>query len=568
MDEKPALWPWIRRTLDLPEGPPKALPVAREKIRLPSPVLREGFVSELRKALKPDQISIEEEQRLLHSYGKSFPDLFLVRRGSVRRAPDLVVFPESHTEVETLVRLAAEHGVVLVPFGGGTNIAGGVNPQATDRMVVSLDLGRMNRLLSLDPHSRTAVIEAGALGPKLESDLKARGHSLGHCPDSFEYSSLGGWIATRSAGMQSDAYGRIEDMVVALKMVTPSGTLATRPVPASSAGPDLNRVMAGSEGVLGVITECTMRVHPFPKAKDYRGILFKSFSEGLEAVYESVHSDTPPSMLRLQDEEETDLAFHMKSPKGGLEGWVQGLVKRYLVAAGYGRPALLVVGIEGDPGHVRRVRSKMKAVFKRHGGFDLGAGVGETWAKDKFNLPYLRDVVMDHAVMVDVSETSTLWSNILELHRRVREGVKAKYAAEGTPGFLGCHLSHSYPTGACLYFTYACRQRPGSELEQYYSYKKLFTDLFMDSGAALTHHHAVGTEHRPWLEREVSRTGVKALKGLKTALDPRDVMNPGKLIPSEDPFSGWVQPAPPVDGADHRKEPVAEKAGAQHKSPV
>lgn len=538
MEEKADLWPWIQKTLDLREDAP-AKPVDRRLIRLRLPSFNDGFMRAIAKFLRPEQVSADEDQRLLHSYGKSYPDLFNVRRGLVRRAPDLILFPEGHAEVEELVRLAHAHGVAMIPFGGGTNISGCVNPVETGRMIVSLDMSRMNRLLSLDPYSNTAVIEAGALGPKLEKDLSARGYSLGHCPDSFEYSSLGGWIATRSAGMQSDSYGKIEDMVVSLKFVTPSGTLQTRTVPASSAGPDLNRLVLGSEGTLGVITEATMRVHPAPAFKDYRGILFPSFELGTSAIHDCIAADRLPSMVRLQDEFETELAFHMKTPPRGLKGFIQRQFKKVLKARGYSRPAIMVVGFEGDRKLVERTRRDVLAIFRRRRGFNLGTDVGRTWAQDKFNLPYLRDAVMDRSVMVDVAETATTWSNLLNLHRRVTEGIRERFVAEGTPGFIGCHISHTYPTGCCLYFTYACRQLPGRELEQYYGYKKMITELLMKNGATLTHHHAVGTEHRPWLGEEVSETGLQALRALKASLDPKGILNPGKLIPAADRWSGW-----------------------------
>lgn len=540
MKEKPELWPWIAKTLDLREDR-TVKPIERRDIKLQPAQRHEAFIAALGRFLKPDQYAADDESRLIHSYGKSYPDLFNIRRGVIRRAPDLVLYPEGHGQVEEIIRCAQAHGVVVIPFGGGTNITGGVNPVETGRMVATLDMQRMNRVLSLDPYSNTATIEAGALGPKLEKDLQARGYSLGHCPDSFEYSSLGGWLATRSAGMQSDAYGRIEDMLVALRLVTPAGTLTTKAAPASSAGPDLNRLVVGSEGVLGVITEATMRVHPAPQAKDYRGILFPTFEHGVAAIHELIEKNCLPSMIRLQDDFETELGMHMKSPATGIMGFVQHQVKKVLKARGYAKPAVMVVGVEGSRRDVDRVRRETGKVLSAHRGFDLGAGVGRTWAQDKFNLPYLRDAVMDQGVMVDVAETATVWSNVLPLYYAARDAVKAKFAAEGTPGFIGCHISHTYPTGCCLYFTYACRQLKGRELEQYYSFKKMMTDVFMKNGAALTHHHAVGSEHRPWLEKEISPTGLKALKAVKASLDPSGICNPGKLIPDEgDPMAGWA----------------------------
>lgn len=528
---KPLLWPWVERKLGLDPGHSLTPPVPRSAITLRAPRVEEGFARAVRAKLGADAVATDEDTRLLHSYGKSYPDLLRVRRGEVPFPPDWVVFPKSAAEVEALVSLAHAHRVCLIPFGGGTNIVGGVNPGETDRMVVTVSLARMNKVVEIDEKSQTAVIEAGAPGPKLEKDLQAQGWSLGHHPDSFEYSTLGGWLATRSAGMQSDAYGKIEDMVVALDMVTPQGTLATRCAPASSAGPDLNRVACGSEGVLGIITEATMRVHPNPPARDYSGFLFRSFEDGVAAIHDCVMNGTPPSLFRLQDALESELAFHMKAPKGGLEGFIQKQVKRWLKTRGYTQPCIAIVGFEGLKKNVRRTKREVYAIFKRRKGFHLGGQVGATWSEDKYNIPYLRDLVMDHGCFADVAETATVWSNLVPLYKATIHALQAKFKEEGIPGYMGCHLSHTYETGACLYFTFAGKVEPGRELERYYAFKTHVTETFLRCGATLTHHHAIGLEHRAWLEREISPAGVAALRSLKSGLDPRDVLNPGKLLP-------------------------------------
>lgn len=531
MGDKPLLWPWIRQKLGM-SVERVTLPVGREQVAVPAPNVNLRFVQALRETLKSEQLSTDDTDRLNRSFGKSYPNLWHARQGFVPQAPDLVVWPNGHDDVVKIIELANAHGVCVVPFGGGTNIVGGVDPRDDrDRMVVCLDMRRMNRLLALDPYSMTAVIEAGALGPKLEKDLEDKGFSLGHYPDSFEYSTLGGWVATRSAGMQSDEYGKIEDMVVALKMVTPAGTIVTRTVPASSSGPDLNRMMCGSEGVLGVITEATMRVHRAPEVKDYRGFLFPSFAEGAAAAHECVQRGFAPSLIRIQDAGETELAFHMKAPKKGLGGLVQKPIKAYLKAKGYTSPCIMVVGFEGYADAIRSTRDAALKIMKKHRGFPLGASVGKTWSKDKYNIPYLRDYVMDYGVMCDVAETATTWRNLVPLHTATVKALKEKFAGEWGHGYVGCHISHTYKTGACLYFTYAAKQLEGKELEQYYGYKKMVTDVFMQNGATLTHHHAVGYEHRPWMEQEIGATGVETLRALKAKLDPNGILNPGKLIP-------------------------------------
>lgn len=537
MAEKPLLWPWIKQKLDLREERLRP-PARREHVVLPPINSNPRFVQALRAVLSADQMTSDDSERLDRTFGKSYPNLVEARQGRIQAAPDLIVFPEGHDDVVKIIELANTYEVAVIPFGGGTNIVGGVDPRDDrDRMIVCLDMRRMNRLLWLDPYSRTAVIEAGATGPYLESLLAKEGHSLGHYPDSFEYSTLGGWIATRSAGMQSDEYGKIEDMAVSLKMVTPAGTLVTRTVPACSSGPDLNRLACGSEGVLGVITEATMRVHRAPAVKDYRGFLFPRFEDGVAAAHECIERGFPPSMIRLQDSGETELAMHMKAPKKGLEGFIQKQVKGYLKRNGYAFPCIMVVGFEGDEASLASTRDGALRILKKHRAFSLGKSVGKTWSKDKFNIPYLRDYIMDYGVMCDVAETAATWSNILPVYYAAVEAVKARFQAEWGAGYIGCHISHTYKTGACLYFTYAAKQVPGRELEQYHSYKRLITDVFMDMGATLTHHHAVGHEHMPWMEREIGATGLSVLRGLKSTLDPKGILNPGKLIPEAPPPS-------------------------------
>lgn len=533
MEDKPNLWPWIQSTVGLPDNA-DFRPIKRESIQLDPPKIHVGFISAVKNIVAESQVHIDEEERLLHSYGKSFPDLYRVRRGIIKQAPDAIITPRTHEEVEKIVNLAVEYDICLIPFGGGTNIVGGIDPlEKKGRMVISLDMREMCNLISIDKYSNTATIQAGALGPKLEMDLEKEGFSLGHYPDSFEYSTLGGWLATRSAGMQSDAYGKIEDMVVALKLVTASGTIVTKPVPKASAGPDLNQLVVGSEGVLGVITEATMRVHPIPKIKKYSGYLFKSFQDGVNAIHECIKNDISPSLIRLQDSGETELAFNMKAPPKGAMAPVQKSVKAYLKSKGYTSPCIMVIGFEGSAKNVSYTNKQAIAILKKHKGFPLGDSVGKTWSKDKYNVPYLRDFVMDYGCVVDVSETSATWSNIISLHANVTKVIKEKFSSEYGKGYVGCHISHTYKTGACLYFTYAAREKDSDGLKQYYEYKKLVTDAIVKNGGTLSHHHAVGYEHLPWMKEEVSETGIKALLALKNALDPKEIFNPGKLIPRD-----------------------------------
>jgi len=543
MEDKPNLWSWVCNILALQDKNKISEPVSREQVILSEANINQEFLSEIISKLEANQIYTSDDERLEHAYGKSYADLFYARKGIIKKAPDIIIYPRSHDDVEFIMKSAQVHNVCVIPFGGGTNIVGGVDPRDQTmtskgmRCIVSLDMKQMDKVISIDTQSQTALIQAGALGPILESQLSEKGWSLGHYPDSFEFSTLGGWLATRSAGMQSDAYGKIEDMLVSLKMVTPTGTVITRTTPASSAGPDLNRFIVGSEGILGVITEATMRIHKSPEVKDYRGFLFPSFEKGVEAIKECIDKNWIPSMIRLQDEFESQLAFNMKSPKKGFEALIQKQVKKFLLATGYQKPCIMIVGFEGDLKNTQVISQEAVKILKKHRAFSLGKSVGKTWSKDKFNIPYLRDYMMDYAVMVDVAETAAVWSKLLNVYHKTIEEMKKRFAEEdnGTgTGYIGCHISHTYHTGACLYFTYATKQNPNKEMEQYYGYKKLITDTFLKNGATLTHHHAVGYEHSPWMETEVSATGLKALKAVKDVLDPKNICNPGKVLPVEE----------------------------------
>lgn len=529
--QKPYFWPWVIKTLNISKVT-LTTPVNRKTIRLPEPILNKIFIDQISTRLRPDQISTDEDARLCHSYGKSYRDLLRIRMGIVTSSPDAVIYPENHEDVEFIVKAAHENHVCLIPFGGGTNIVGAVEPtQNRNQMLVSLHMGSMNQLLSLDEKSLTACFEVGVLGPALEEKLNGLGYSLGHVPDSFEFSTLGGWIATRSAGQQSDTYGKIEDMVVGIKCVTPIGTLTTRPTPASSIGPDLNKFVIGSEGTLGIITEATMKIHKIPQAKEYVGLIFPSFERGVEATYAMVQSSTPPSMIRLLDENDTQIAMHTKPTASFLKSQIQNIKQAILThVAGYKTPCLMIIGFEGEASQIKKSMKNCIKLCRKEKGISAGASVGKKWRKSRFDVPYLRDFIMDHGILVDVAETVTVWSNLIPLYKQVKKAITQSIEKTGYQAFVGCHISHSYQCGASLYFTYSCQQAPGKEFEQYNFIKGSATEAIVKYGGSLSHHHAVGYEHRPWLQEEIGVTGIYALQGLKNCLDPHHISNPGKLM--------------------------------------
>src|SRR5271154_371532 len=330
----PGLWPYAKAVLGIEEHIDTP-PVRIEAALLCEAVRHERFLAGLRLRMRADQICDSHYERLVHTYGKGLRDLLRMRRGEANGAPDLVLYPENESDVLEVIRAAAHHDVVVIPFGGGSNIAGCLERADTRRVVVSLDMRCMRRVLAVDVWSRTARIEAGAFGPDLEEQLQSYGLTLGHFPDSFLHSTLGGGIATRSAGMQSDKYGKIEDMVISLRMVTPAGVLATRVVPKSSNGIDVNHICIGSEGTLGVITEATMRVHARSESRRTHGYLFLDFESGIEAMHECVRKECVPSMCRLNDPGKTALSMAFKPPSSRLSQAVSEVMKGYLRVKGF-----------------------------------------------------------------------------------------------------------------------------------------------------------------------------------------------------------------------------------------
>lgn len=534
LEDAPRFWSFLEAQIGpVPAEPTQA--VAREEILLPETRLTPNDRTALQLLLGRDGLSIEADDRLQHAFGKSYRDLIRLRRGEVPHPPDAVVWPRSHDDVQRLLDFAAARGWAVIPFGGGTSVVGGleVPPHLAERIFLSLDLTRLNRVLEVDIASRKARIEAGIMGPDLEATLQAQGVTLGHYPQSFEFSTLGGWVATRSAGQQSTRYGKIEDMVAGLKLATPRGTLTVKPHPARATGPDLNGLVVGSEGIYGVITEVTVRIHPLPARRDYRGVILPSFERGIDLVRALVQADAAPTVARLSDTAETEAMMAMRSaPKQGFPAFVEALAKKYVMrgpAAASPSRCLLILGYEGSPHEVMSNWERAREFIREFEGLSAGAAPGRSWYHGRFKLPYLRDTLLDHGVMVDTFETSTSWTQLPELYASIRAATLAALEREGGRGHVMCHLSHAYQDGASLYFTFTARQSEDA-LAQWLDVKKAATDAILAGGGALSHHHAVGLDHAPWMPQEVGETGLAMLTGIKQAVDPQDCMNPGKLL--------------------------------------
>ncbi|MBI1748778.1 MAG: FAD-binding oxidoreductase [Acidobacteria bacterium] len=516
-----------------PVGTEKTPPIPLDQIRLPEPATPDDLPSKFESLLGAAQISTDRLVRLKHSLGRSYTDLLRLRQGQIDRAPDLVLFPRSPTDIETALRLATENHVSVVPFGGGTSVVGGVEALRGNAAAgaITLDLANLNRVIDVDEKSDVAIMQAGLSGPALEAALREKGYTLQHFPQSFEFSTLGGWIATRSAGQASTKYGKIEDMVLGLSMVTPVGSITTKAAPAAANGPSMNQWLIGSEGIFGIITEAQLKVYRIPATQNYRGLLFKTLYDGLAAVRAIAAAQIHPAVLRLSDMEETKLSMALKGkPTSFAESLKQDLGWRYLQRKGYGWGCLMLLGLEGHEKEVAHQCRSALAIARRYDGFDLGRGPGRKWLKSRFELPYLRDDLLDRRVLVDTLETATTWRNVLPLYHALTDTLTQVIGAAGRKALVMAHISHVYSTGASLYFTFACRQCAGAELEQWRQIKQAATDCIMANHGVLSHHHGIGADHAPWLEQEHGPLAMQAMRAVKQTLDPQGIMNPHKLL--------------------------------------
>ena len=524
----PAAQEMLRSELGLQDGEGVA-PVPLEEVRLPEARLPEATAARLRDVVGAEHLLGDRASRVTHAAGKGYVDLVRMRAGDATGAPDAVVAPGSADEVAAVLRACSDAGVAVVPFGGGTSVVGGVEPLRDGfGSVVSLDLRRLDRLTSVDRDSLTATFDPGVLGPAAEAALAGKGLTLGHFPQSFEFSTVGGWVATRSAGQASTGHGRIDELVEGVSLVAPVGEVRTSPVPASAAGPSLRELVVGSEGALGVISEVTLRVRPRPLARRYEAWSFRSFEEGTAAFRVMEQAEASPDVARLSDEEETRLTMALGSSGSRAER----LGRSYLRLRGHEGGCLTIVGFEGEEDEVARRRERSAASLRAGGGVYLGQRAGRAWEHGRYRAPYLRDELLGRGVLVETLETATSWSGLLGLHRAVADALRETLSGRGAAPLVMCHVSHLYRTGASLYFTFLARQERGAEVEQWRAAKTAASDAIVASGGTITHHHAIGRDHLPWMPAEVGETGVDLLRAAKERLDPAGVMNPGKLVPA------------------------------------
>jgi len=459
---------------------------------------------------------VDDAARLLRAGGKSTLDLLRRRDPGVQDAPDAVLLPGDEDEVADILRLCGQRSIAVIPFGGGTSVVGGLDPlRGQFKAVISLDLRRLNELHHLDEVSGEAELGAGVTGPDAERLLGERGFSLGHFPQSFQFATIGGFAATRSSGQDSAGYGRFNDMVRGLRAITPAGVLDLGRAPESAAGPDLRQLLIGSEGVFGVITRVRVKVHPAPAATRYEAWSFPDFATGADGLRAVAQTGTGPTVLRLSDEAETGVNLATTENIG--ENSITG-------------GCLAITVFEGSEEHVESRHAETRALLKTKGGTSLGEAPARAWEHGRFNAPYLRDSLLSAGALCETLETATNWSNIPAVKSAVTEALTTALAETGTPALVLCHISHVYPTGASLYFTVVAGQR-GNPIEQWRKAKTAASDAMVRTGATITHHHAVGADHRPWMRDEVGDVGVKVLQAVKATLDPVGILNPGKLIP-------------------------------------
>ncbi len=479
-------------------------------------------------AVNRASVLASHEQRVRRAAGRGYPDLVRLRRGRLDAAPDAVVMPGSAEQVARVLDVCSREHVAVVPFGGGTSVVGGVDPEAgSNRAVISLDLRRL-RGVEVDRTSLTATIGAGLRGPEAEAALAAEGLTIGHFPQSFEYATIGGFAATRSAGQASSGYGRFDALVTAARLVAPAGELHTISTPHSAAGPALRELILGSEGTLGVITDVTVRVRPAPRARHYEGWIAASFAEGAEAVRALAQHDALPEVVRLSDEAETRVSFALS----GTGGASRAVLGAYLRARRRSNGCIVIAGWEGEGDAVARRRAVSQTIMRSEGLVPLGTRPGRSWERGRYEGPYLRDELMDRGYLVETLETAHTWSRLGELYGAVRGAISGALERQGTPGIVMCHLSHAYRDGASLYFTFIARRRAGEEIEQWREAKEAACEAIVGAGGTITHHHAVGRDHAPFMEAEVGGLGIEALRALRDRLDPAGIMNPGKLLPN------------------------------------
>ncbi len=471
--------------------------------------------------------------RIRHAHGESFPDWWALKTGRLGPFPDAIVYPESHDEVVAILKAANEQGCMVIPYGGGTSVVGHLTVPETDQPVLSVDMSRLNKLMNLDEQDQLATMGAGAAGPDVEAQLRARGYMLGHLPQSFEYSTLGGWVVTRSSGQQSLRYGRIEQMFAGGRMVTPKGTLEMPTIPAIGAGPDIKDFIMGSEGRMGILSEATVRVVPVPEQENFHAVFFPDWETAKEAVRAITQSGTRLSMLRLSNPIETFTQLMLAGHPGQI-----AVLEKYLSVRGAGPydgndgKCMLMIGITGTASQCRFSRRQTLAIARQFKGVHTGRFIGKGWAKNRFRGPYLRNTLWDAGYAADTAETSVDWHKVSDCMRDIEKAAHDAFAGIGEKVHAFTHLSHVYNQGSSIYSTFIYRigDDPDDTYARWRRLKTAVCEVMVRYGGTISHQHGVGVDHKPYLPAEKKELGISAIQALAKHYDPEGMMNPGKLV--------------------------------------
>lgn len=533
-EDKPGFAPFVEYAVGLDLGSAtRASEPSFADLNVPASNASPDLVEQFAAIVGEGNATTDDMVRVVHTYGKSLRDLVRIRGNAILRSPDVVVYPADEAEVQAVVDAAVAADAVIIPFGGGSNIAGSLEPvPAEQRTIVSLDLGRLREVIDIDTESGLARIQAGAQGPDLEAQLNAKGWTIGHFPDSFTHSTVGGWVATRSSGMQSDKYGDIADIARGLRVVRPGGVLVLRPLPSTSSGPSVREMILGSEGRLGVITEVTVQVHRVPEKRNIYAYFFPNWDAGIAAMRAIAESDATPSITRISDARETGFTLATSKQRQGFSKFTaETVLPRLMSSKGWNLDdiCLSFIGYEGGTAHAKRQKKLVDAIVKKHGGMGVGEGPGILYDQKKFDTPYLRDFLLDMGAAGDVSETAAPWSKLTAVHDAVYAAAQKAYDEIGRKGWIMSHMSHSYHSGACLYFTFAF-VFGDDPIGEYDTVKKAIQQAFVDNDATISHHHGVGREHSEWLEEDISAEGVKVMTALFDGADPGANFNPNKIL--------------------------------------
>ena len=479
-------------------------------------------------------IKTDPETRVRHARGQSLPDWLDMHSGNVDTFPDGVAFPESAEQVRELLAYSKENNLVVIPYGGGTSVVGHINPMKSDRPILTIDMGKMSSLLSIDTESQLATFGAGTPGPVVEETLKKHGYTLGHFPQSWELSTLGGWVASRSSGQQSLHYGRIENMFAGGIIETFNGTMTIPTIPASSAGPDIREMILGSEGRIGIITEVTVRITPMPEKEKFQVVFFPSWQIGINAARELIQQRVALSMVRLSNPLETTSLLYMGA---GIDSSGVVALEKSLSEKGIGEgKVMMTFGVTGSARHCETVYELAIDHCAALGGFVDQSGLGENWVHGRFRAPYLRDPLGAEGYIVDTMETAVDWSKVSEAAENIEEAIRMALDDEGEQVHAYTHLSHVYGQGSSIYTTYLFRIGESFELgkNRWMKLKKAGADQIVAHGGTISHQHGVGSDHKNYLTAEKGEFGIAAINSLCQQFDPHGQMNPGKLLPEND----------------------------------